>query len=180
MGIFLLYITRHRQLQQCSNFEFWGFPRKLFMKYNLINSKTNHIYSDKLSILMLQLNQLGNPEDEKEMPDLYYWAQFFLATTWEEITMLAEKNDAIKEGIVTLKQLSTDEKFRMQCEARERYRKDMSAATQYGIEKGKSQGVDAMARLTDLLLRDNNLDDLQRAISDKNFREELFIQYKLS
>lgn len=45
---------------------------------------------------MLQLNQIGNLEDEKEMPELYYWASLFKATTWEEIQMLAEKNESIK------------------------------------------------------------------------------------
>lgn len=156
-----------------------GFPPKLFMKYNMINSETNHIYSDKLTILMLQLNQLGNPEDEKTMPDLYYWVQLFRASTWEEISMLAEKNEAIKDSIITLKQLSEDEKIRMQCEARERYRRDLSSATQQGISDGVKQGLDKMSKLTNMLLQENKLDILQRATEDNAFREELFKKYNI-
>ena len=33
---------------------------------------------------MLQLNQLGNAEDEANMPDLYHWARLFRATPLTE------------------------------------------------------------------------------------------------
>ncbi len=89
---------------------------------------------------MLQLNQLGNADDEANMPELYYWAQLFRATTWEEIIMLAEKNNAIREGIVTLKELSEDEKIQLECEARERYRRDLASATSYGEKQGRELG----------------------------------------
>ena len=82
-------------------------------------TKTGHKYSDKFGIYLLQLNQLGNPEDEKNMPEFYYWARLFKATTWEEIQMLAEKNETIQKSIVTLKELTADEKAKMQMEARE-------------------------------------------------------------
>ena len=84
---------------------------------------------------MLQLNQLGNPEDEKQMPEIYHWAQLFKATTWEEIRMLAEKNESIKKSIVTLKELTADEQAKMQMEARERYRRDMVAALDFVREE---------------------------------------------
>ncbi len=35
------------------------------MDYYFVKKKTNHIYSDKVSIRMLQLNQLGHAEDER-------------------------------------------------------------------------------------------------------------------
>ena len=57
---------------------------------------------------MLQLNQLGNPKDERDIPEIYYWAQLFKAKTWEEIQMLAEKNECIKQSIVTLQELTAD------------------------------------------------------------------------
>lgn len=46
--------------------------------------------------------------------------------------MLAPKNESINQGIVTLKQLTADEKMQMQMEARERYRRDMVACEEYG------------------------------------------------
>lgn len=111
------------------------FPKILYSSYFLYDSKTGHKYSDKFGIYMIQLNQLGNPEDEKNMPEIYYWARFFKATTWEEIQMLAEKNESIKKSIVTLKELTADEKAKMQMEARERYRRDMVAAQDFVREQ---------------------------------------------
>lgn len=108
------------------------FPQVLYSNYFLYNPETKHKYSDKFGIYMLQLNQIGNPMDEKEKPEIYYWAQFFKAATWEEIKMLAQKNESINQGIVTLKQLTADEKMQMQMEARERYRRDMVACEEYG------------------------------------------------
>jgi predicted transposase/invertase (TIGR01784 family) len=67
------------------------FPKVLYSNYFLYNLENKHKYSDKFGIYMLQLNQIGDPKDEKERPELYYWAQFFKATTWEEIKMLAQK-----------------------------------------------------------------------------------------
>ena len=115
------------------------FPHIFYSNYFLYNPQTGHKYSDKFGIYMLQLNQIGNLEDEKEMPELYYWASLFKATTWEEIHMLAEKKESIKKSIVTLKELTADEKAQMQMEARERYRRDMVAAQDFGREQSEEQ-----------------------------------------
>lgn len=114
-----------------------GFPEALYLDYYFYNRQWEHVYSDKISLHMLQLNQLGNPADERKNPELYYWAQLFKATTWEEIGMLAEKSESISEGIVTLKQLTEDEKIRMQCEAWDDYQKNIISIERLGIEKGR-------------------------------------------
>ena len=100
---------------------------------------------------MLQLNQLGNPEDEENMPEIYYWARFFKATTWEEIQMLAQKNENIQKSILTLKELTADEKAKMQMEARERYRRDMASALDFGKEQGIEQSKQEIQALKDNL-----------------------------
>ena len=92
---------------------------------------------------MLQLNQLGNPKDQRDIPEIYYWAQLFKAQTWEEIQMLAEKNEYIKQSIVTLQELTADEKAKMQMEARERYRRDLATS----VELGKQQSAEVIQRL---------------------------------
>ena len=115
------------------------FPEILYSKYFLYDLQTGHKYSDKFGIYLLQLNQLGNPEDEEQMPEIYYWAKLFKATTWEEIRMLAEKNESIKKSIVTLKELTADEQAKMQMEARERYRRDMVAAEIFGREQSEEE-----------------------------------------
>lgn len=49
------------------------------------------------------------------------WARFFKAITWEELNMLAKNNVNLKEAAATVHHLTTEEKIRMECEAREDY-----------------------------------------------------------
>ena len=37
---------------------------------------------------------------------------------------MAEQSESIRKAVVTLRQLTNDEKIKLQCEARERYRMD--------------------------------------------------------
>ncbi len=160
------------------------FPEELYLEYYFVNKKSGHIYSDKISLLMLQLNQLGNTKDEADMPDLYHWAQLFRATTWEEILMLAEKNESIKDCIVTLKELSEDEKIQLECEARERSRLDYLAATRYGYKQGHEEGFaeGVQQGITNLIstLKELNVPDdqiIEKLIEKYNLSEEEATQY---
>lgn len=97
--------------------------------------------------------------------------------------MLAEKNTTIKEGIVTLKELSEDEKIQLECEARERYRRDLASATSYGEklgrEEGREEGHKQMSKLISILLAEGKLDDLAKASEDEEYRKQLFVKYNL-
>jgi hypothetical protein len=62
---------------------------------------------------------LATEEDRKYQVDC--WAKFFLATTWEELKMIAEKNPYIEEACASLYQLTADDIIREQCEQRERF-----------------------------------------------------------
>lgn len=119
-----------------------GFPRELYLDYHFYNLDTAHQYSDKMSIRVLQLNQLGKETDEAKMPELYHWAQLFKAKTWEEMRMLAEKSLAIRECVVTYTELSADEKARMMAEAREDYYRRQKDIELFGMEKGMKQGLE--------------------------------------
>ena len=119
-----------------------GFPAKLYTDYYFYHYNTGHKYSDKMSILVLQLNQLGKKEDEEKMPELYHWAQVFKAASWEEMRMLAKENEGIKECVVTLKELTADERARMQYEAREDYQRRLKDAELYGVEQGIEKGIE--------------------------------------
>ena len=125
------------------------FPEELYAHYTFCNKENGHIYSDKIGIYMLQLNQLGNLKDKERLPDLYHWAQLFRATTWEEIQMLGENNKVIKDSIVTLKYLTADEEMQMQMEARERYRRDMEASRRLGLQENEKQLKEQEKRLAE-------------------------------
>lgn len=119
-----------------------NFPHKFYLDYFFYNLDTAHKYSDKVSIRVLQLNQLDNEADEKIWPELYHWARLFKAQTWEEMRMLAEKNETIRECVFTYKELTADEKARMQSEAREDYYRRLSWAEERGLQKGIEKGVE--------------------------------------
>ncbi|MBQ9118748.1 MAG: hypothetical protein IJY09_01685 [Lachnospiraceae bacterium] len=80
-----------------------------------------YIFSDKLRISVVDLNQieLASEEDIKYGIDL--WARVFKATTWEEVDHLAQNNEYLQETVSAVRQLTEDEKIRQQCQAREYY-----------------------------------------------------------
>ncbi len=116
-----------------------GFPEKLYLEYYFCNLNTAHKYSGKMSIRMLQLNHLEKEADKQIRPELYDWIRLFKAQTWEEMRMSAEKNETIRECVFTYKELTADEKARMQSEAREDYYRRLNWAEERGMRKGMEQ-----------------------------------------
>ena len=76
------------------------FPEELefYSKYMLRNVKSGKIYNDKFTLCVLSLNQikLATKEDKKWHID--EWARLFKATTWEELKMIAEKDQVYSEA----------------------------------------------------------------------------------
>lgn len=148
---------------------------EFYSEFKLMNVKNHEIYSDKFILRVLHLKSLENDSIEKEPADLFYWAKLFKATTWEELKMLAFKNPDFEDTIVTLKELSADEKIKLQCEARERYEWDMASA----IAKGKREGEDRLLKLIQCLTDDNQTDVIPKITADSSYREEMYKKYGL-
>ena len=51
---------------------------------------------------------------------------------------MADKSEAIEKAVVTLHQLSEDEKIKLQCEARERYWMDWQSSMRTNYQKGQA------------------------------------------
>lgn len=96
------------------------FP-ELYATYLLMNKKNHNIYSDKLMLSVLDLNhiELATGEDREYQIDC--WAALFKAETWEELKMIASKNEYMSEICPTLYKVSAEENIRLQCEALEDY-----------------------------------------------------------
>ena len=73
--------------------------------------------------------------------------------------MLAEKNEYIADTVVTLRQLSEDEKIRMQCEARERYEHDIASYIRQGRDEGYQLGEQAGYQLGEQAGRDEGREE---------------------
>ena len=76
---------------------------------------------------MVDLSHIDLATDEDKKYHIDYWAKLFKATTWEEIKMLADKDQYINEASKTIFQLSADEQIRKRCLDREEYYLDMRA-----------------------------------------------------
>lgn len=108
-----------------------------------VNPEYHNYYTDKFGILLLNLHQINNEKVIKQEGDseLYQWAKLFKAKSWEEIRMLAEKNEAINECVYTMAELSEDDKIRMQCEARNDYIAKEKGVYSRGHKEGLQQGI---------------------------------------
>ncbi len=121
-----------RPVLQIGILNFTLFPEQpeFYATYQLLNVKNHSLYSDKLRISVLNLTQIEYATEEDRSWQLDSWASLFRATTWEELTMLAQNNDYIKEAADTVFRLCQDERVRMECEAREDHYR-----TQLGIQR---------------------------------------------
>ena len=128
---------------------------------------------------MLSLKTLEDNSIEKEPADLYYWAKLFKATTWEELKMLASKNPDFEDTIVTMQELSADEKVKLQCMARERYEWDLASATAKGKREGRAEGEQRSFLLIQKLSEEGLTDLISKAASDPVLRQELYKKYNL-
>lgn len=103
------------------NFSLFPQYPEFYAIYKMLNVKTYTLYSDKLRLSVLDLTHRELATEQDRQYHLDVWASLFKANTWEEINMLAKKNEYIDEAANTIYQLTQEEKIRMQCEAREDY-----------------------------------------------------------
>ena len=101
---------------------------------------------------------------------------------------MAEQSESIKKAVVTLRQLSEEEKIRLQCEARERYRMDWQSSMRTSREQGREEGraqerantkrekeredqAELLNTLTIILLEAGRFEDCKKAIKDIEYRK---------
>ncbi len=98
---------------------------EFYATYKLSNVKNHHVYSDNLVLCVVDLSQIDLATEEDREYHIDYWASLFKATTWEDIKMLASKNEYLNEASKTIFQLSADEQIRKRCRDREEYYQDL-------------------------------------------------------
>lgn len=101
--------------------DFTLFPEypEFYATYQLLNIKNHHTYSGKFTLSVVDLTQteLATKDDRDNKID--YWARIFKAQTWEELKMLAQNNEYLKEAADSLYKANAKEIVRQQCRARE-------------------------------------------------------------
>lgn len=98
---------------------------KFYATYKLIEVEDHYIYSDNFTLSVVDLTQIDMATEKNRQHHIHYWARLFKATTWEEIKMLASKDEYLQAAADSIFQFNTDEQIRKLCRDREEYYQDI-------------------------------------------------------
>ena len=92
---------------------------EFYVNYALLNVRNHHCYSRKFLLSVLDLTQTDMAAEEDRLYKIDYWARLFKATTWEEMSILAQTDSTIKDAAETVYVISQDKYLRDKMRARE-------------------------------------------------------------
>ncbi len=97
------------------------FPKypEFYASHMFMNLKNHHVFSDKMKLSVVDLSKVELATEEDKTYGIDYWARLFKAKTWEEIKMLAEKDEYMQEAAGSIFMANADEMIRQRCLARE-------------------------------------------------------------
>ena len=125
-----------------TNFPYTKDNDDYYNTYWYVNPKNGSILTKMNEINLLELPKL---KKESDGTNLYKWLFFLKSETEEEFEMIIETNPKISKAYAVLKELSEDERTRLQVEAREKYRRDVESyiegARNEGELKGRQEGI---------------------------------------
>lgn len=127
--------------------------RKFVTRYKLMDAESGHVYTEDFSLALVDMSTLDSEiqaaeemgkQTKKgarmlaETKELRNWVRLICAENWKEAMDVAKGSEAMQDAVVTMRELTAEEKFRYQCLARERYEGDIHSAISYG-ENAKSK-----------------------------------------
>lgn len=136
---------------------------EFYASYKMMNTKNHHIYSDNFEIRVVNLTQIELATDEDKQYQIDYWAALFKSETWEDIKMLAEKNEYINEASKSIFQMTADELVRKRCRDREDYYSSLRS-----YERTVAQQANTITRQDEeIALLKQRIAELEQAYKDK-------------
>ncbi|MCI6629873.1 MAG: PD-(D/E)XK nuclease family transposase [Lachnospiraceae bacterium] len=135
---------------------------KFCASYQLMNRKNNTLYSSNFTLNMIDLTHIDLATEEDKKYHIDEWARLFKAKTWEEVHMLAEKNEYLQEAAGTMFRLTAEEQIRKRCRDREEYYQDMRNYERYIAQQEDDLSI---AKHT-LAKRERELSDIRTKLSD--------------
>ena len=139
---------------------------KEFLKFFRLNS-------------IADLPKLDEAEDKEKQEELYHWAKLIAADRWEDVCMEAKGNpyrELVKDELEKIRQDETERWLYLREEMAlmdERCR--LNTAKRQGLAEGRSE----MKQLTQKLLQDNRIEDLQKAFEDEAYLQKLMEEYRI-
>lgn len=188
----------YERLEKCVHigildFILFGRDEAFYSCFHMREDTNHRLYTDKLEVHILELPKLKNHEYPET--ELLNWAKFMNAERQEDFEEMAEKDKYIEKAYETLKNISADEEKRLEYEAREKALRDhnylMQSNWEAGLEAGRKAGLEAgrkagleygenrVNRLIQLLIANSRGEEIERAVSDKAYQDELFLEFKL-
>ena len=79
----------------------------------------HYIYSDKISLININMTRIDLASENDIRFGLVNWAKLFMAETWEELKMLAEKDQTIERAVSSAWQMTEEEIIRERMRNRE-------------------------------------------------------------
>lgn len=130
----------------------------------MLNVKDHQVFSEKLMLNVLDLThpQLATEEDQKYGID--QWAKLFKAKTWEEIRMIAERDECMSRAVETLYETNADEMIKEQCLAREEYYRHEAMVQQRLAEQER----ELAEQKQELAKKDHALAEKDHALAEKD------------
>ncbi len=136
---------------------------KFYATYRLLEEKDHYPYTDKLQIGVMDLTRIDLATTEDQEYNIDKWARLFKAKTWEDIRMVAAKNQMIDDAATTIYQLTADERIRQQCEAREDYLR-RQRGIQEMLEEQRQQLAEKDQQLTE---KDQQLTEKDQQLTEQ-------------
>ena len=116
--------------------------KKFYSENRVCDIRDGKIFSRNLGIIIVQLKENENADMPEIESGLDKWARLFLADTWEELQEMIKESEWMAETVYTLRNLTEDEKIRLECEARDRYEHDRASLYGSGVREGMRRGVE--------------------------------------
>lgn len=123
------------------------------------NPVHHNIFSDKFRISVVDLTQIERATEEDKRYDIDLWGRVLTAKTWEEIDMLAQDNEYLRETSNAMYELDQDRLIRQQCQAREdflyweRIKENRNKRVEAELAEAKAELAAKDAQIAELLAR---------------------------
>lgn len=177
----------YENLQQTIHISILSFPfseeDRLYSVFELRNRDNNRLYSDKISVRVLQLEKLNSATEAEQNTEVYQWAKMISAEDWGVIFKMAEQNEYMKAAADEMERINTQQEMRYLYLQREKKLHDEATIKRYytelgvkeGIEQGIEQGADRVLNAIKMLKIEKSLEEIAEFTG---FSEEYILELK--
>lgn len=85
---------------------------EFYSVFRMLNTKTRKVFNGNFGLNVVYLNRIKNATDEDKLWGIDGWASLFKARTWEDIRMVAQKNETMVSAVETMYTKHSDEMAR--------------------------------------------------------------------